>query len=57
MHYCTRCRADGKNQKNAIAQSMGDAWIVHAIFWRIGMFLRKNAHVGVLVPEYGPLPP
>ena len=33
---------------------MGDAWIVRGLVWQIGMLLRSNAHVGVLVPDYGP---
>ena len=55
--YHTRCRADGKNQKIVITQSMGDAWLVHGLVWRIGMILRRNAHACVLVPDSGPFPP
>ena len=52
--YFTRCRADGKNQKIVIAQSMGDVWLVCGLVWRIGMLLRRNANLGALVPESGP---
>ena len=55
--YRTRCRADGKNQKNAMSRSMGDAWLVRGLVWWIGMILLRNAHVGVLVPKSGPFPP
>ena len=36
---------------------MGDMWLVRGLVWRIGMLLRRNVHVGVLVPESIPLPP
>ena len=36
---------------------MGDVWLVRGLVWRIGMLLRRNVHVGVLVPESIPLPP
>ena len=58
-----------KNQKNAIEQSMGEAWlvrgarsigeawIVRGLVWKISMLLHRNAHVGVLVPKSGTFPP
>ena len=45
-----------EKSKIAIAQSMGDAWLVRVLVWRIGMLLCRNSHLGVLVPKYGPLP-
>ena len=30
---------------------MGDAWLVRGLVWLIGMLLRRNTHVGVLVTE------
>ena len=55
--YRTRCRSDGKNQKNVIARSMGDVWLVCGLFGGIGMLLRRNEHVVMLVPNSGLLPP
>ena len=35
---------------------MGDIWLVRGLVWKIGMIIRRNLHVGVLVPESGPFP-
>ena len=43
--------------KKAIAQSMGDVWLVHGLVWRIGVLLCRNAHVGVMVTKSGPFLP
>ena len=36
---------------------MGDVWLVRGLVWQILMILRRNAHIGGMVPESDPFLP
>ena len=54
MHLSYKVPRWWQKSKIAMNKSIGDAWLVCGLVWRIGVLLRRNTHVVMLVPESDP---